>query len=65
MDQAGTLDTLYRHWVAAEAGYAQALEAFSGDGPPAVVVRDSALQLAEARNRADSARDRFFKRALK
>jgi hypothetical protein len=29
-----------------------------------VVVKDSALQLAEARNRADSARDKFFKRAL-
>ena len=65
VDQAGTLDTLYRHWVAAETRYAQALAAFSGDGPPAVVMKDSALQLAEARNRADSARDKFFKRALK
>ena len=65
VDQAGTLDTVYRHWVAAEAGYAQALAAFSGDGPPAVVMKeDSALQLAEARHRADSARDRFFKTAL-
>jgi hypothetical protein len=57
LDQAGTLDTLYRHWVAAEARYAQALAAFSGDDPPAVVMKDSALQLAEARNRADRARD--------
>lgn len=65
MDQAGTLDTLYRDWAAAEAQYAQALAAFTGDGPPVVVVRDSALQLAEARSRADSARDRFFKSALK
>ena len=65
VDQANTLDTLYRHWVAAEAGYAQALTAFSGDSPPAVVMKDSALQLAEARNRADSARDKFFKTALK
>lgn len=64
LDQAGTLDTLYRHWVAAEARYAQALAAFSGDNPPSVVMKDSALQLAEARNRADSARDKFFKRAL-
>ena len=65
VDQAGTLDTLYRDWVAAEARYAQVLAAFSGDGPPAVVVKDSALELAEARSRADSARDKFFKRALK
>ncbi len=65
MDQAGTLETLYRDWATAEAQYAQALAAFTGDGPPDVVVRDSALQLAEARSRADSARDRFFKRALK
>jgi hypothetical protein len=64
VDQAGSLDTLYRHWVAAEARYARALATFSGDGPPAVVLKDSALQLAEARNRADSARDKFFKRAL-
>jgi hypothetical protein len=56
---------LYRHWVAAEARYAKALAAFSGDGPPAVVVKDSALELAEVRSRADSARDKFFKRALK
>ena len=65
VDQAGTLDTLYRHWAAAEARYAQALAAFSGDGPPAVVMKDSALQLAAERNRADSARDKFFKTALK
>jgi hypothetical protein len=31
VDQAGRLDTLYRHWVAAEAGYEQALAAFSSD----------------------------------
>ena len=65
VDQAGTLDTLYRYWVAAEARYAQVLATFSGDDPPAVVVKDSALELAEARSRADSARDKFFKRALK
>jgi hypothetical protein len=64
VDQAGTLDRLYRDWAAAEAQYAQSLAAFSGDGPPAVVLKDSALQLAEVRNRADSARDKFFKRAL-
>ena len=64
VDQAGSLDTLYRHWVAAEARYAQVLAGFSGDDPPAVVMKDSALQLASARNRADSARDKFFKRAL-
>jgi hypothetical protein len=65
VDQAGTLDTLYRYWVAAEARYSQVLATFGGDDPPAVVVKDSALELAEARSRADSARDKFFKRALK
>ncbi|MGB7963535.1 MAG: hypothetical protein WCF12_11345 [Propionicimonas sp.] len=49
---------------AAEARSAQALAAFSSDGPPAVVMKDSALQLAEACNMADSTRDKFFKRAL-
>lgn len=65
VDQAGSLDALYRHWVAAEAQYARSLAAFSSDGPPAVVLKDSALQLAEVRSRADNARDKFFKSALK
>jgi hypothetical protein len=65
MDQLGTLDALYRHWATAEAQYAQALEALAGDGPPAVVMRGSALQLVEVRSRADRARDKYFKRALR
>lgn len=65
VDQAGTLDTFYRSWVAAEARYADALVAFSGDGPPAEVLKDSALELARVRSQADSARDKFFKRALR
>lgn len=64
-DQAGTLHILYRSWVAAEARYAHALSAFSGETPPAVVMKESALHLAAARSQADAARDRFFKRALK
>lgn len=65
MDQVGTLDTLYREWATAEAQYAQVLAAFAGDGPPAVAMRDSALQLVEVRSRADRARDKYFKRALR
>lgn len=65
VDPTGTLDMLYRAWVAAEARYAEALANFSGDGPTAVVLKDSAVHLAAVRSRADSARDRYFKRALK
>jgi hypothetical protein len=55
----------YDEWRRAEAQYADVLAAFGADGPPAKVKKDSAVELAKARNRADSARDRYFKRALK
>jgi hypothetical protein len=55
----------YGEWRQAEAQYAEVLAAFGADGPPAKVRKDSAVELAKARNRADSARDRYFKRALK
>lgn len=55
----------YDDWRKAEARYAEALAAFAGDGPPARVRRESALELAKARSRADSARDKYFKRALR
>ena len=55
----------YQEWREAEQRYAAALAAFGGDGPPAKVRKDTAVDLAKARSKADSARDRFFKRALK
>lgn len=55
----------YQEWREAEARYAAALASFGGDGPPTKVRKDSAVELAKARTKADSARDRFFKRALK
>ena len=67
VDQAGNPDTIYSDWVEAEARYADALAAFTGhsDGPPDVVRKDAALGLATARSRADIARDRFFRKALR
>jgi len=65
VDELGNPDAFYSDWFEAEARYAQALDAFSTDGPPPVVLKESALELARVRNRADSARDKFFKRALK
>ncbi len=55
----------YEEWRSAEAQYADVLAAFGADGPPPKVRKDSALELAKARNRADSARDKYFKRALR
>lgn len=55
----------YDDWRKAEARYAETLAAFAGDGPPTKVRRESALELAKARSRADSARDKYFKRALR
>lgn len=55
----------YDDWRLAEAQYAEALAAFAGQGPPAKVRKESALELAKARNKADSARDKYFKRALR
>jgi hypothetical protein len=65
-EQAGkTEKKLYTDWRDAEARYAEVLAAFGGDGPPAKVRKDSALALSKARNKADQARDKFFKQALK
>jgi hypothetical protein len=57
---------LYTDWREAEARYAEVLAGFGVDGnPPAKVKKDSALALSKARNKADQARDKFFKRVLK
>jgi hypothetical protein len=65
-EQAGKTDKkLYTEWREAEVRYAEALAAFGGEGPPAKVKKESALVLSKARNKADQARDKFFKRVLK
>ncbi|MGB7979304.1 MAG: hypothetical protein WCF36_00740 [Candidatus Nanopelagicales bacterium] len=56
---------LYTDWREAETRYAEALAAFGGDDPPAKIKKYSALELSKARNKADTARDKFFKQALK
>lgn len=53
----------YRKWRAAEAAYAELLAPL-GDETPKKVKRSLAIDLAAARAKADSARDKFFKRAL-
>jgi hypothetical protein len=65
MAETSKADKLYSDWREAEARYAEVLAAFGGDGPPEKVKKDSALALAKARNKADQARDKFFKRVLK
>ncbi len=55
----------YADWREAEARYAEALAAFGGEGPPTKVKKESALVLSKARNKADTARDKYFKAALK
>jgi len=65
MAESGKVDKLYSDWRAAEAQYAEVLAAFGGDGPPAKVKKESALVLSKARNKADQARDKYFKRVLK
>ena len=65
MAESGKADKLYSDWRAAEAQYAQVLAAFGDAGPPAKVKKESALVLSKARNKADQARDKYFKRVLK
>ena len=65
-EQPGKTDKkLYTDWREAEAKYAEVVAAFGGDGPPVKVKKESALVLSKARNKADQARDKFFKRVLK
>jgi hypothetical protein len=65
-DQGGKSEKkLYSEWREAEVRYAEVLAAFGGEGPPTKVKKDSALALSKARNKADQARDKFFKRVLK
>lgn len=55
---------IYEEWMQAEAAYVEVLAAFGGDEAPAKVRKSAAIDLVKARNAADKARDRFFKRAL-
>jgi hypothetical protein len=65
MAEVGKADKLYSDWRQAEVRYAEVLAAFGGEGPPPKVKKESALALAKSRNKADQARDKFFKRVLK
>ena len=65
-EKVGKTDSkLYTDWREAEVRYAEVLSGFGGEGPPAKVKKESALVIAKARNKADQARDKYFKRALK
>jgi hypothetical protein len=64
-DQGGKVEKAFEEWRRAEEQYAEAVAAFGSGGPPSKVKKDSAVELAKLRNRADTARDRYFKRALK
>jgi hypothetical protein len=64
-DQGGKVEKAFEEWRRAEEQYAEAVAGFGSGGPPSKVKKDSAVELAKLRNRADTARDRYFKRALK
>jgi len=64
-DSAGRSEKAFAEWHAAEKRYAQALREFGSDGPPAKVRKDSAIELASLRSKADRLRDAYFRRALK
>ena len=38
---------------------------FGGEGPPAKVKKETASALSKSRNKADEAREEYFKRVLK
>ncbi len=65
MADVGKVEKCYSDWRQAEARYAEELAAFGGDELPTKVKKESALALAKSRNKADQARDKFFKRVLK
>ena len=67
MAEAGKVkvEKLYSDWRQAGSRYAEVLARFGGEGMPTKVKKESALALAKARNKADQARDKFFKRVLK
>jgi hypothetical protein len=64
-EQSGKVEKAFDEWRRAEERYAQALAAFGAAGPPAKVKKDSAVELAKLRHRADAARHTYFKRVLK
>jgi hypothetical protein len=64
-EQSGKVEKAFQEWRRAEARYAEAVTSFGSDGPPAKVKKDSAVELAKLRSRADDLRHAYFKRALK
>ena len=65
MAESGKVEKAFADWRRAEERYAEALAAFGASGPPAKVKKDSAVELARLRSRADAARHAYFTRALK
>lgn len=61
--QPAKVDKLFADWQKAEEQFSKALDKDYGEMPDKVS-RDSALEMARLRSRADSAMDKFFKRAL-
>ncbi len=51
-------------WQRAEERFAEVLATFTKSGFPAKVKKESALELAKLRGKANMQMDRFFKRAL-
>jgi hypothetical protein len=58
-------DKAFDDWRKAEVKYADLLASVMGDGQPGKVKKDTAVDLAKLRSRADAARHGYFKRALK
>ncbi|MCU0301753.1 MAG: hypothetical protein MUF35_09160 [Candidatus Nanopelagicales bacterium] len=65
MAETSKTEKAFDEWRRAEAKYADYLQSFAADGPPSKVKKDSAVELAKLRSRADAARHSYFKRALK
>ncbi|HEX6888923.1 MAG TPA: hypothetical protein VF143_12530 [Candidatus Nanopelagicales bacterium] len=65
MAEPSKTEQAFTKWRDAESRYAKLLDRFTSGGAPSKVDRQTALDLAAARAKADEARDRYFKRALK
>lgn len=65
MPDSGKTEKAFEEWRKAESRYSDAVKAFGGSGPPAKVKKDSAVELATLRSRADALRHAYFKRTLK
>jgi hypothetical protein len=64
-DSPSKTEKAFDDWRRAEVKYADLLATVLADGLPAKVKKDTAVDLAKLRSRADAARHAYFKRALK